>query len=148
MRSRVLTLLALALLSAAVAPPVAATSASIDRLSNVQTVVAVAMPDDFPVASLMRATCESLIRIERPDGSATDIQHCQLNAEPVMIPEFQGAPPSQTIINKAGPCVWSSDYWFTFAGTNVLASRFRYTVTASGHVHVRSEYPPEPLACE
>ena len=49
MRSRVLTLLALALLSAAVASPVA----SVERLSNFQTVLAVAMPDDFPVASLI-----------------------------------------------------------------------------------------------
>jgi hypothetical protein len=148
MRSRVLTLLALAVLSAAVASPVAATGASVDRLSNVQTVLAVAMPDDFPVGSLMRATCESLIRIERPDGSATEIQDCQLSAEPVMIPEFQGAPPSQTFINEAGPCVWSSDYWFTVAGTDVQAESLHYTVAPSGHVHARSDYPAEPLDCD
>jgi hypothetical protein len=148
MRHRVLSFIALAVLCALWASPVAATGGSVKRLSNVESVLAVALPADFPVASLMRANCSSLIRIERPDGSALEIQDCLLSDEPVMIPAFQGAPPSRAFVNEGGPCVWSSDYWFTVAGTDVAARSFRYTVTPSGHVHIRSEYPAEPLACE
>ena len=148
MRSRAISLIALAVLCTAWASPVAAAGGSIERLSNVPSVLAVAIPEDFPVASLMRANCSSLIRIEQPDGSAIELQDCLLSDEPVMIPAFQGAPPSQAFINEGGPCVWSSDYWFTVAGTDVAALSFRYTVTPSGHVHIRSEYPAEPLACE
>ena len=148
MRSRVPSIVALALLCAAWASPVAAAGASVDRLSNVRTVLAVATPEDFPVASLMRATCSSLVRIERPDGSAIEIQDCLLSDEPVMIPAFQGAPPSRAFVNGGGPCVWSSDYWFAVAEIDVKAATFRYTVTPSGHVHIRSDYPAEPLACE
>ena len=88
MRGRAVALVAMALLAAAFAAPVAAGGATVERLTNIQTVLAVAMPDDFPVASLMRAECERLIRIERPDGSSTEILDCQLSDEPVMTPEF------------------------------------------------------------
>jgi hypothetical protein len=128
--------------------PVAAGGAKVDRLENIETVLAVAMPDDFPVASLMRGDCSSLVRIERPDGSATEIQDCQLNTKPVMIPEFQGALPSQAFVNAGPACMWFSDYWFYTAGIDVLASSFRYTVTPSGHVHIRAEYPATPLTCD
>jgi hypothetical protein len=148
MRPRVLSFMALAVLCAMWPSPVAATGGSVERLSNVGSVLAVALPVDFPVASLMRANCSSLIRIERSDGSALEIQDCLLSDEPVMIQAFQGAPPSSSFVNEGGPCIWSSDYWFTVAGTDLAALRFRYTVTPSGHVHVRSEYPAEPLACE
>jgi hypothetical protein len=148
MWSRVSYIIAVAMLSTVLVSPVAASSASVERVWNFETVLAVAMPDDFPVASLMRATCKRLIRIERPDGSASEIQDCQLSDEPVMIAEFQGAPPSQAFVNEAGPCVWSSDYWFTVAGTDVQAESLHYTVTPSGHVHARSDYPAEPLDCD
>jgi hypothetical protein len=148
MWTRVSMIAVLGVLVSALATPVAAIGAKIDRLENIETVLAVAMPDDFPVASLMRADCSSLIRIERPDGSATEIQDCQLSASPVMIPEFQGVPPSQTFVNAGPACVWISDYWFYTAGIDVLSEGFRYTVTPSGHVHVQSEYPAEPLECE
>lgn len=128
--------------------PVAATGASVDRLEGFETVLAVAMPDDFPVASLMRADCSSLIRIERPDGSATEIQDCQLSDRPVMIPVFQGAPPERAFVNAAPPCVWHSDYWFYKAGLDVPAAGVQYTVTPSGHVHAVSEYSAQPLVCE
>ena len=147
MRGRAVALVAMALLAAAFAAPVAAGGATVERLTNIQTVLAVAMPDDVPVASLMRAECERLIRIERPDGSSTEILDCQLSDEPVMTPEFQGAAPSRAFTNQAGPCVWLSDYWFAVAGIDVGAESVRYTVTPSGHVHARSEYPADPLEC-
>ena len=136
------------LLVATTASPVAAGGASVDRLVNFETVLAVAMPEDFPVASLMRADCTSLIRIERPDGSATEIQNCQLTDRPVMIPALQGQPPSRAFVNVVPPCAWASDYWFYKAGLDVVAESVHYTVTPSGHVHAVSEYPAEPLVCE
>ena len=148
MRKRVPTVVLLGALMVATAAPVAANGAKVERLSNIQTVLAVRMDADFPIASLMRATCASLIRVERSDGSSIEIQDCQLSDEPVMIPAFQGVPPSQAFILEDGPCSWHSDYLFTVAGVDVLAERIRLTVTPSGHVHALSEYPVVPLACE
>jgi hypothetical protein len=138
----------LGVLASAAVSPVAANGAKVDRLEQFETVLAVAMPDDFPVASLMRADCSSLIRIERPDGSATEIQDCQLSDRPVMIPAFQGQAPDQAFVTAFGPCLWHSDYWFYVAGLDVLAESIHYTVTPSGHVHAISEYPAQPLQCE
>lgn len=148
MRKRVSMIVILGVLATVTAGPVAAGGAQVDRIAAFDTVLAVAMPEDFPIASLMRAHCSKLIRIERPDGSATEIQDCQLSDEPVMIPAFQGVPPSQAFIVDGAACQWFSDYWGNTQGTSVLAERFTYTVTPSGHVHVESEYPAEPLACE
>lgn len=136
--------------SAAVLAPssVAASGASVDRIGDFDTVLAVAMPDDFPVASLMRARCSSLIRVERPDGSSSEVQDCQLSDEPVLIPEFQGVPPAQAFVLNGPACTWFSDYWGQTRGIDILAASFEYTVTPSGHVHVRSEYPAEPLVCD
>jgi len=128
--------------------PVAASGARVDRLEGFGTVLATAMPENFPVASLMRADCSRLIRIERPDGSASEVMDCQLSDEPVMIPAFQGVRPSQAFVLTGGACQWISDYWGNTTGGTVLASSFRYTVTPSGHVHALSEYPAEPLSCE
>ena len=147
MRKRVPMIVMLGALVAATVSPVAANGAKVERLANIQTVLAVRMEADFPLASLMRATCASLVRVERPDGSSIEIEDCQLSDEPVMIPAFQGVPPSQAFILEDGPCVWHSDYWFAVAGLDVLAERVRLTVTPSGHVHARSEYPAVPLAC-
>ena len=149
MRKRVPMLIVLGVaLAAAATAPVSATSAGVERLSNIPTVLAVRMEADFPIASLMRATCTSLIRVQRPDGSATEIQDCQLSDEPVMVPAFQGVPPKAAFLLESGPCLWHSDYWFAVAGLDVMASSARITVTPSGHVHVKSEYPAVPLACE
>lgn len=131
-----------------VAAPVAAGRANVDRIQDFETVLAVAMPEDFPVGSLMRADCSRLIRVERPDGSATEIQDCVLSDRPVMIPEFQGQPPSSAFVLHGGSCQWFSDYWFNVAGADVLAASFRFVVTPSGHVHATSEYPAEALVCE
>ena len=138
----------LGVLASAAATPVVAGGAKVDRLVNFETVLAVVMPDDFPMASLMRADCPRLIRVERPDGSATETIDYRLNSNPVMIPEFQGSPPSRAFVLVVPACVWFSDYWFYTAGIDVLAESVRYTVTPSGRVHARSEYPAEPLNCE
>ena len=148
MRKRATMILTVGLLTALSTAPAAARGAAVDRIGPLETVLAVAIPEDFPVASLMRADCSGLIRIERPDGSAVEIQDCQLSDNPVMIPEFQGQPPRQAFVHEGGPCRWHSDYWFSVAGTDVLAAAFRYVVTPSGHVNIRSEYPAEPLVCE
>ena len=44
-----------ALVVASVVP--AAAEASVDRIENVDSVLAVAIPEDFPVGSLMRTEC-------------------------------------------------------------------------------------------
>lgn len=149
MRKRVaMILITGGILAATVASPAAAGTAHVDRLENFETVLAVRMDADFPLASLMRADCSRLLRVQRPDGSATEIMDCQLSDNPVMIPAFQGIAPTTTFVGKAGPCQWHSDYWFYADGSDVLASSVRYTVTPSGNVHARSEYPATPLACE
>ena len=147
MWKRVSMLALLATVVSAAVSPVAAKGAAVDRLERFESVLAVAMPEDFPVGSLMRADCSSLIRIERPDGSATEIQDCQLSDRPVMIPAFQGHAPSQAFVLTGPPCAWHSDYWFYKAGLDVLAKSVHYTVTPSGHVHAVSEYPAQPLVC-
>lgn len=148
MRRHVAMIAGLGLLATISASPVAANGASVDRIGPFETVLAVRMEEDFPLASLMRADCSGLIRIERPDGSAVEIQDCQLSDRPVMIPAFQGAAPRQAFVHVSGPCAWHSDYWFTVTGEDVLAASVSYTVTPSGHVHARSEYPATPLTCE
>jgi hypothetical protein len=143
-----IVLAALALILGLVAAaPAAAGRATVDRLTNIETVLAVAMPDDFPVASLMRAECAWVHRVELPNGSARETMVCELSDERVMIPEFQGSPPARAFRNSGGPCVWFSDYWFAKEGSDVLASSFRYVVTPSGHVTAHSWYPAEPLDC-
>lgn len=148
MRKRVAMMVALGLLTAVTTSPVAARGASVDRLEGFESVVIVGMPDDFPIASIMRADCSRLIRIERPNGSSTEIQDCQLSDRPVMIPEFQGQPPSRAFVFDGPACEWHSDYWFYKAELDVLAESVHLVVTPSGHVHAVSEYPAEPLACE
>lgn len=147
MWKRILMIGLFGVLGAVSARPVTATSATVDRLHDFETVLAVAMPVDFPVASLMRAHCSVLIRVERPDGSASEVEDCELSDEPVLVPEFQGVPPTTAFVLDGPSCMWFSDYWGSTQGIDVLAESFQYTVTPSGHVHVRSEYPAEPLTC-
>jgi hypothetical protein len=148
MRKTVLMIAMLGALIAATATPAAAKNKKVDRIHDVQTVLAVRIEADFPLASLMRATCQTVTRIEHRDGSATEIQDCRLTDEPVMIPAFQGVPPTRAFVHEDGACLWHSDYWFAVAELDVMAESFRYRVTPSGHVHVVSEYPAVPLTCE
>jgi hypothetical protein len=131
-----------------IAAPAAASGGVVDRIGAFETVLAVRMDADFPLASLMRADCVSLLRVERPDGSATEIQDCVLSDNPVMIPAFQGEAPVRAFVHRSGACAWHSDYWFVTTGADVLASSVAYVVTPSGHVSAISEYPAEPLVCE
>lgn len=148
MARRFTTFLALSILVLAVASPVAAAS-SVQRLTNVPTVVAVAFPDNFPVASLMRANCAWLQRVEKPDGSAAETMSCRLTTDPpLMRPENQGQPPKSALVNAGGACIWTSDYWWTVADVPVYASSFRIVVTPAGVVNVTASYPAEPLVCE
>ena len=140
--------LALSAILVAALPVAAATPATVDRVEGIDTVLAVRSDDDFPVASLMRATCGSSQFLTRPDGSGVETMHCRLSSAPVMIPEFQGATPARTFKLRGGACVWTSDYWFTKNESIVMAERFSYVVTPSGRVNVKAEYPAEPLVCE
>lgn len=148
MRKRVSMIALAGALAAFTASPVAASGAKVDRLEDFESILAVAMPDDFPIGSLMRAHCPRLLRVEHPDGSSTEIQDCQLSDEPVLIPENQGVLPSSAFVFEGGSCMWFSDYWGNTEGIDVYAASFHYTVTPSGHVHVKSDYPSQPLACE
>jgi len=148
MSKRILLMVMVTLMGTSLASPVTATSGSVDTIRDFATVLAVARPDNFPVASLMRADCAWVVRVERPDGSARETQVCELSDEPVMIPAFQGVPPSHTFIDVVGSCAWFSDYWFNKNGTDVLASSVRIVVTPSGHVLATSTYPAVPLSCE
>ena len=148
MRRLAAVALALSSILVAVLPVAAANPATADRVGGIDTVLAVRSDDDFPVASLMRATCSRSQFVTRPDGTGVETLRCTLSTDPVMIPEFQGAPPARAFKLRGGPCVWTSDYWFTKNGSIVMAERFSYTVTPSGRVNVKAEYPAEPLVCE
>jgi hypothetical protein len=132
----------------ALAAPAAADSAEVERIQNIDSVVVVALPDDFPIGSISRAECDWVLRVERPDGSATEKLHCTLSDEPVMIPEFQGHAPDTAFHNAGGPCMWVSEWWFAHDESIVFASSFQYVVTPSGMVIASSTYPAEPLTCE
>ena len=142
-RAALIGLSAVACLTLAV--PTAAARASVQRLNDFPSVVAVRWEADFPVASLMRANCAFAQRTERPDGSAVEIQSCTLSTEPVMIPAFQGEPPERALVVDIGSCTWISDF-----STNELiySERTHLVVTPSGRVHATSFYPSTPLTCD
>jgi hypothetical protein len=148
MSKRVLMVTVAVLWGLLTASPVSAERASVDRIEDFDTVLAVAFPDTFPLGSLMRAECSFLVRVERPDGSAAETQICTLSDEPVMVPEFQGAPPDQAFRLDGGPCTWTSDYWWNVADSPVYADSFSYVVTPAGAVRATSTYPAVPLVCE
>jgi hypothetical protein len=130
------------------AAPVLADAGWVDRIENVDTVLAVRFEDDFPVASLMRAKCDWTQFVRRPDGSGIETLRCELSDEPVMIPDFQGETPAAAFVHSGGACLWTSDYWLAVDGSIVMASAFDYVVTPSGQVWITARYPAEPLACE
>jgi hypothetical protein len=126
----------------------AAEPALVDRIEGPDTVLAVRFDSDFPIASLMRATCDWAQFVERADGSGIERLRCQLSADPVMIPEFQGTRPQTAFIHGGGACLWTSDYWFAKDGSIVMAESFSYVVSPSGTVSIKAEYPAVPLDCE
>jgi hypothetical protein len=135
------------LLGTALAAPTVAGKASTDRIEDFRTVLAVSFDENFPLASLMRADCAFVQRVEQPDGSARETMSCDLSDEPVMIPAFQGVPPDTAVIYGGGACIWASDYWGNKAGLEVYADSFRVVVTPAGKVHASSAYPAQPLDC-
>jgi hypothetical protein len=147
MARRLLALAVVVIVWALVAAPAVGARASVDRVENFDTVLAVAFPEDFPIASLMRADCAFVVRVEHPDGSARETEVCALSDEPVMIPAFQGTPPDRAFHFGGGACIWTSDYWFAVANTPVFAESFSYVVTPSGQVRITSTYPASPLRC-
>ena len=146
---RPLAVTTVALLTAfALAGPAAAGSPTVDRIANIETVLVVAMPDDFPIASISRADCSFAQLVVRPDGSSTETLHCRLNDNPVMVPEFQGSAPQVAFHNWGGPCEWVSDYWYAKNESTVFADSYRYVVTPGGLVFAQATYPADPLDCE
>jgi hypothetical protein len=135
-------------LATAAALPAAAVTATVERVDDVSTVVAVAFPDDFPVGSLSRADCAFVQRVTLPDGSAEETQVCELSDVPVMIPEFQGTAPDRALVHHGGPCEWLSDFQFVRYGLDEYADGYLLVVTPAGRVTVTSTYPAAPLDCE
>ena len=136
------------LLFLSLSAPIVSAQATVGRIENVPSVVAVRMEADFPVHSLMRATCDFVQRTSHPDGSATETTSCKLSAEPVMIAAFQGVPPTRALVVDGGPCTWISDYIASTTDEIVYADSFHLTVTPSGSVHATAIYSAEPASCE
>lgn len=150
MKNRLMTGVLLTGLSVLVVPGVVSADEHIDVLENVPTVVSVVQPSttpDFPVASLSRADCEVVVHMEAEDGSAQEFMSCQLNDEPLMVPENQGSAPESVVVDAGGECIWTSDYWYTKDESEIKALAFEAIVTPSGRVFAWSSYPAEPLAC-
>jgi hypothetical protein len=129
------------------AAPVSAAGGGVDRLHGIGTVLAVRMESDFPIRSLLRAECSDVVFVSLPDGRGIETLRCQLTDDPVMIPAFQGVPPTEGFSHAGGECEWTSDYWSAKTGATVLASSYHYTVSPSGNVHATAVYPADPLTC-
>ncbi|HVR31395.1 MAG TPA: hypothetical protein VMS74_01675 [Acidimicrobiia bacterium] len=129
------------------APPASAGGASTDRIDNVDSILAVAFPDNYPLGSIMRAECAFVQRVQMPDGSAMETLSCELSDEPVMIPELQGSAPKSALTYGGGACEWMSEYSFAKSGVTVFAESYRVVVTPAGKVHATSTYPADPLDC-
>lgn len=150
MKKRFVTSIVSVGLMAAMLPGVAAAEANVDVLEDVPTVVSVVDPvttPDFPVASLSRADCDAVVRVEAEDGSSQEWMSCLLSDEPVMIPENQGTAPSAPVVDAGGECIWTSDYWYTKDESEIKAAAFQVTILPSGQVFAWSSYPAEPLDC-
>lgn len=138
-------LLGLALLATVITavPAAFASGATADRVEGpFETVVPVADADNDFGVELMFAECAFVKRVERPDGSATETQACELTG-PFF--EFPGTVPDRPYRHMAGVCAWSSDYWGHITGNLVLAEGVRISVTPSGNVHITATYPAEPI---
>ncbi len=134
------------LLTLGVIAPAMAAGAITDRIEGpFTTVVPTAYADNAIGVELMFAECDFVKRVQRPDGSATETQKCELT-EPFF--EFGGTPPEEAFRNKAGECIWWSDYWAQVDGSIVLASSISLTVMPSGQVRATSTYAADPLTPE
>lgn len=119
--------------------------ASVERVEGpFETVVPVAFADNPAGVELMFAECDFVQRVEKPDGTAVETQHCRLT---VPFIEFPGVPPTRAFNPPPGACLWFSDYFLQTNGESVAAESVRLTVTPSGNVNVTTRYPTEPLQC-
>ena len=137
-----------ALMCLAMTVPAVSGKATTDRIEDFGSVLATRMEADFPLTSLMRADCAWVQRTTHPDGTAVEKMSCILSDEPVMIPAFQGVPPTQAFVFEFPPCMWISDYVGLSTEQIEYAAGGRLVVTPSGRVTATSFYPAEPLACE
>lgn len=143
--SRVTVLLLVLGLIVGMSSTAATAKATVDRVEGpFVTVVPTAFADNPAGVELMFAECDFVQRVEKPDGSAVENQHCQLT-EPFV--DFPGTPPTKAFNAPAGECVWWSDYFSQTSGDLVWADSVRLTVTPSGNVSVTTTYPAEPLDC-
>lgn len=128
-------------------PTTASAEAVVDRVGPFTTVVPVAFDDPTPDnpegVALMFAECDFVQRVEKPDGSAVETQHCHLT-DP--FPDFPGTPPKRALARTFGECAWFSDYFLTTTpeAEPVTAEKVRLTVTPSGNVNVTSFYATDP----
>ena len=140
--SRVTVLSVVLALVIGVSASAALAKATVDRVEGpFETVVPVALADNPAGVELMFAECDFVQRVEKPDGSSVETQHCQLT-EPFVA--FPGTPPERAFTNTAGSCVWFSDYFLQTTGESLAADSVRLTVTPSGKVSVTTMYPQNP----
>jgi hypothetical protein len=139
--SRVTVLSLVLALVIGVSASAALAKGSVDRVGPFVTVVPVAFADNPAGVELMFAECDFVQRVEKPDGSSVETQHCQLT-DPFF--EFPGTPPERAFTNTAGSCTWFSDYFLQTTGESLAADSVRLTVTPSGKVSVTTMYPPNP----
>ena len=136
-------LVSVVLLAFGVMAPALAAGATTDRIDGpFETVVATGHADNEIGVGLMFAECDFVQRVELPDGSAIETQHCSLTG-PFFV--FPGTIPTKAFNDSGDACVWMSDYWLQTDGSMVFASSFRQTVTPSGQVSATTMYPAEPI---
>ena len=140
---RIVLMLTAALLALGIMAPALAAGATRDRIEGpFETVIATAYADNEIGVELMFAECDFVQRVELPDGSAIETQHCSLTGPFVVFP---GTIPTKAFNDSGDACVWMSDYWLQTDGSMVFASSFRQTVTPSGQVSATTMYPAEPI---
>ena len=115
------------------APTAASAKATVDRTGPFTTVVPVAFNEPTPEnpdgVRLMLADCDYVQRVEKPNGSSVEAQHCHLTEPFVMFP---GSPPDRALTNTSGECTWFSDYFLT---TTPRVEPLSGAGPAHGHAH-------------
>lgn len=143
--SRVAVVMLVTALAFGLSLPAAGANAGVDEVKGpFVSVVPVAYADNPAGVELMFVQCDFVRRVVNPDGSAKETQHCHLT-EPFVV--FPGTPPDRAFNNRAGECIWFSDYFLLTTGDDVLADSVRVTVSPSGVVNVTTTYPATPLDC-
>ena len=153
---RILFLVLVATMLAVGVVPASAGGASVDRLEGPFDTSVLVGIDPYISGD---AVCDWVQRVERPDGSAKETMQCHLTGVFYIwdwnLFEFLPCPdcemPTRAFVDgplELGCYGWMSDYWWQLDESVVFAERLRVTVTPSGHVSAKSDYPAEPLVCE